>query len=160
MLRLSAYMGIVERMFTGEHAHSIDDKGRLTIPARFRAALAEGCYISRGFGHINHLLIYAKADFEAVAAKADKFSLTDPKSLDLWLWFYGQALEDVPDGQGRIMVPQFLREHAGLNGEVRIVGIGRYIAVWSGAAWAEKQKDLNDPAKTAERFASLDLSTG
>ena len=147
-------------MFTGEHIHSVDEKGRLTIPAKFRVALAEGCYISRGFGPINHLLIYTKADFEIVAAKANRFSLTDTKSLDLWLWFFGQAHEDLPDSQGRVMVPQFLRQHAGLDGEVRVVGIGRYIAVWSASAWAEKQKDLNDPAKAAERFATLDLSTG
>ena len=145
-------------MFTGEHTHNIDDKGRLTIPARFRAALAEGCYVSRGFDQ--NLLVYTKADFEAISARASRKSLTDPANRDLWRMFYGAAHEDTPDGQGRIMIPQYLRDYAGLDGEVRIVGIGQFVEVWAAEAWADKQKELNNPAANAARFAALDLSTG
>lgn len=145
-------------MFTGEHSHSIDDKGRLTIPAKFRAALAEGCFVSRGFDR--HLIIYTKADFETLSAKASKLSLTNLQARNLWRMFYGAAHEDTPDGQGRIQVPQYLRDYAGLNAEVRIIGVGEFIEIWAANAWAEKQKELNDPEANAERFASLDLSTG
>ncbi len=145
-------------MFIGEYSHSIDEKGRLTIPARFRAALAEGCYISRGFD--KHLIIYTKEDFNILSARAGKLSLTNPQHRDLWRMFYGAAHDDTPDGQGRIQVPQFLRDYAGLDGDVRIIGIGQFIEVWAASAWGEKQQQLNDPAANAERFASLDLSTG
>jgi MraZ protein len=144
-------------MFIGEYSHSIDDKGRLTIPARFRAALAEGCFVSRGFD--KHLIVYTRADFEVLSNKARKLSLTNLEHRDLWRMFYGAAHEDSPDNQGRIQVPQFLRDYAGLEGEVRIVGVGQFIEVWAAAAWNDKQQQLNDPATNADRFASLDLST-
>jgi MraZ protein len=145
-------------MFVGEYSHSIDDKGRLTIPSKFRAPLAEGCFTSRGFDR--NLLIYTKSDFELLSAKASKLSLTNPEHRDLWRLFYGAAHEDTPDGQGRIQVPQFLREYASLDGEIRVVGVGQFIEVWSASLWAEKVQQLNDPATNGDRFASLDLSTG
>jgi MraZ protein len=145
-------------MFTGEHSHSIDEKGRLTIPAKFRAELAEGCFVARGFD--KHLIIYTKADFETLSTKASKLSLTNLQARNLWRMFYGAAHEDTPDGQGRIQVPQYLRDYADLNAEVRIIGVGEFIEIWAASAWAEKQKELNDPEANAERFASLDLSTG
>jgi MraZ protein len=73
--------------------------------------------------------------------------------------FYGAAAEGVPDNQGRIQVPQFLRDYGGLTGEVRLIGVGQFIEVWAADAWLEKQNQLNDPAANAERFATLDLST-
>ena len=145
-------------MFIGEYSHSIDDKGRLTIPARFRAPLAEGCFISRGFD--KHLIIYTRSDFQVLSAKASRLSLTNLQHRDLWRMFYGAAHEDTPDNQGRVQVPQFLRDYAGLDGEVRLVGVGQFVEVWAAGAWNEKQQQLNDPATNAERFATLDLSTG
>ena len=144
-------------MFIGEYSHTIDDKGRLTIPARFRAPLAEGCFISRGFDQ--HLIIYTRSDFQVLSAKASRLSLTNLQHRDLWRMFYGAAHEDTPDNQGRIQVPQFLRDYAGLDGEVRLIGIGQFVEVWSARAWNQKQQQLNDPASNAERFATLDLST-
>ena len=145
-------------MFVGEYSHSVDDKGRLTIPSKFRAPLAEGCFVSRGFDR--NLIIYTKSDFDLLSSKASQLSLTNPQHRDLWRLFYGAAHEDTPDGQGRIQVPQYLRDYAGLDGEVRIIGVGQFVEVWAIGSWAEKQNQLNDPAANAERFASLDLSTG
>jgi MraZ protein len=144
-------------MFIGEYSHTIDDKGRLTIPARFRAALAEGCFVSRGFD--KHLIIYTRSDFQVLSAKASRLSLTNLQHRDLWRMFYGAAHEDTPDSQGRIQVPQFLRDYAGLGGDVLLVGVGQFIEVWSASGWSDKQAQLNDPAANAERFATLDLST-
>lgn len=145
-------------MFVGEYSHSVDDKGRLTVPSKFRAPLAEGCFVSRGFDR--NLIIYTKSDFELIAGKASRLSLTNPEHRDLWRVFYGAAHEDTPDGQGRVQIPQFLRDYAGLDGDVRLVGVGQFIEVWAAPAWAEKLQSLNNSAANAERFASLDLSTG
>lgn len=143
-------------MFSGEYAHSIDEKGRLTIPAKFRAELAMGGMITRGFDQ--NLLVYPQEYWNAITDVASHLSLTKPEDRLLSRVIYAGATECQPDGQGRVIVPQYLRDYAGIGTEVVVVGIGKYIEVWSAEAWRGQLTIINDPVANAERFASLDLA--
>lgn len=148
----------VERMFLGEFNHAIDDKGRLTIPARYRADLEAGAVVTRGYDQC--LFVYTSESFQKFTDRAQTLSPTDPENRALLRFAFSGASEAVPDKQGRILIPEFLREYARLEGECVIVGIGQYIEVWSKAGWAEQLAIVNDPAANAARFAALNLATG
>src|SRR3989338_7707135 len=144
-------------MFLGEYTHTLDDKGRLTIPAKFRDDLDEGAIVTRGFE--KYLLIYTAAAFERLNARAETLSPTDPENRALLRFTFANASDAEPDKQGRILVPPFLREYAGITSECVVVWGGHYIEVWSNAGWAEQQKLLNDSELNAKRFAALNLAT-
>ena len=145
-------------MFMGEYTHAIDDKGRLTIPAKFREELAYGAVITRGYD--KSLIIYTADAFKRIAERAEALSPTDPENRALLRLTYSGAGEAVPDRQGRILVPPFLREYAGINGDCAIVGVGHAIEVWSAEGWAQQLQLLNDPAINAQRFSGLNLAPG
>ena len=146
----------VEQMFLGQYQHNLDDKGRLTIPAKFRDALSEGAYLTQGFDR--NLRLITEADFEAMAAQINRLSMTDPAIRQLRRLIFATASEVQLDRIGRTLVPQFLREFAGLENEAVIVGVGEAIEIWSPEAWAEQEGLLQDADANAQRFAELDLS--
>lgn len=143
-------------MFMGEYTHAIDEKGRLTIPAKFREQLAKGAVITRGFD--KNLLIYTAEAFAGLTARARTLSPTDPTHRALLRLSFSGASEVEPDKQGRILVPPFLRQYAELDGECQIVGVGEYIEVWSRAGWEAQLQVINDPALNAQRFAATNLA--
>jgi MraZ protein len=145
-------------MFMGEFTHSIDDKGRLTIPAKFREDLAYGAVLTRGYD--KDLLLYTAEAFKRITARAETLSPTDPENRALLRLTFSGASEVVPDRQGRILVPPYLREYAGLENECVIVGVGNSIEIWSRDGWAQQLQTLNDPDKNTARFAALNLATG
>jgi MraZ protein len=145
-------------MFMGEFTHAIDDKGRLTIPAKFREDLAYGAVLTRGYDH--NLLLYPAEAFKRIVARAQELSPTDPDHRALLRLTFSGASEAVPDRQGRILVPPYLREYAGLNGECAIVGVGNSIEIWSRDGWAQQLQSLNDPNANAARFSALNLAPG
>lgn len=144
-------------MFLGEFTHAIDDKGRLTIPAKFRERLAEGAVITRGFE--KHLLIYTREAFARLTARVRTLTPTDPDHRALLRQQFSGASEVAPDKQGRILVPQFLRDYAGLDGECVLVGVGEFIEVWNRAGWQSQLETINDPVLNAQRFAALKLGS-
>ena len=146
----------VEQMFLGQYHHNLDEKGRLTIPAKFRDALAQGAYLTQGFDR--NLRLITEADFEAMATQISRLSMTDPAIRQLRRLIFATASEVQLDRLGRTLVPQFLREFAGLEGEAIIVGVGEAIEIWSPTAWAEQETLLQNAEANAQRFAELDLS--
>ena len=145
-------------MFMGEYTHTIDDKGRLTIPARFREDLAHGAVITRGYD--KYLLVYTADAFKHIVERAQNLSPTDPENRALLRLTFSGAMEAVPDRQGRILVPPYLREYAGIDSDCAIVGVGHFIEVWSKDGWTQQLQALNDPAANAARFAPLNLAPG
>ena len=143
-------------MFMGEFTHAIDDKGRLTIPAKFREELAYGAVLTRGYD--KYLLLYTADVFKRIITRAEALSPTDPDHRALLRLTFSGASEAVPDRQGRILVPPYLREYAGIDAECVIVGIGNSIEVWSKDGWAQQLQTLNDPTVNAARFSALNLS--
>jgi MraZ protein len=146
-------------MFLGRYQHSIDDKGRLTIPARFREFLAdEGAYITHGFDQ--NLIVYPSAIFDRIAQRVNRISMTDPSARLLRRLIFSNAEQVSVDKIGRILIPQFLREAGRLDSEAVIVGMGDHFEIWSPLLWTGQSTLMEESEPTALRFIDLDLSTG
>lgn len=144
-------------MFLGQYHHNIDEKGRLTIPARFRDLLAaEGAYILQGFDH--NLMVLTAPSFESISLRVSQMSLTDPTARLLKRLIFSTADRVEVDRVGRILIPQFLRQSAGLDGDAVIVGSGSYFEIWAPEVWDQQMSLLQDIEANAQRFVSLDLS--
>jgi MraZ protein len=154
--RRSAYIGLVEQMFLGRYEHSIDEKGRLTIPVRYRELLADGAYVTQGIDH--NLIVHPAASFEILSAKVNQLAFTDPAARQLKRFMFSNAEFCEIDKAGRILIPPFLRDSAGLNGAVTVVGAGEYFEIWAPDSWKQQYEILQDADATAERFASLNLT--
>jgi MraZ protein len=149
--------GEIEQMFLGQYTHSLDPKGRLSVPARFRELLEPGAYITQGFEQ--NLMVLTASAFERLSTRVNEMSMTDPTARQLKRLLFATADRVEVDSSGRIRIPQFLREVAGLNGEAVIVGVGDYFEIWSSVAWQPKATELQDTEANAQRFAALELSS-
>jgi MraZ protein len=145
-------------MFLGQYIHSIDAKGRLTIPVRFRAAMAGGAYIVQGFDR--NLMVYTTEGYQRLAKQASLPSTTNPEARAMRRVVFGRASEIGLDSAGRILIPPFLRDWAGLDSEATIIGAGDYFEIWNSAGWAEESEAVTDPEINTKRFEAFDLSSG
>ena len=139
-------------MFAGSHQLSIDDKGRLAIPARFRAQL-DGANVFITRAHKPCLEVYPAGDFHRLAEQIE--NLEDRRHVELLKEvFIGHAVETEVDKQGRMLVPQLLRKYANLDGTVMVVGQIKRFDIWPEALW---QKKNGAPAaeNLADAFALL-----
>jgi MraZ protein len=144
-------------MFLGQYRHNLDNKGRLTIPARFRELLSDGAYITQGFD--KNLMVLTAPTFEFISQRVNQMSITDPTARELKRLLFSTADKVEPDSNGRILIPQFLREVAGVDGEAVVVGVGQYFEIWSPEPWEAQIARLNDTEANAQRFAALDISS-
>lgn len=141
-------------LMLGNYIHNLDAKGRLTLPARFRELLASGVVITKGVG--DYLDLYPAAAFEELSRRMKK---RIPRSeRDILRYFFANACSDVPDRQGRILVPQMLREHAhlALEGEVLIAGVQDHLEIWNPQLWANRMADIT-PAIVEERLRQYNV---
>ncbi len=122
-------------MFLGEYSHTIDDKGRLTIPAKFRDELESGVVITRGLDGC--LWAYGRSEWEIIAEKVAQLPSTDPVARDFARFMFSGAFDSIPDRQGRILLPQKLRDYAKIEDETIIIGINNKLEIWSPARWDE-----------------------
>jgi MraZ protein len=122
-------------MFLGEFQHSLDTKGRVILPARYRDQLAEGAYVTKGRGGC--LSVFTPEDFEEVASQVRDQSKRGAKELNAARVFFSGAQEVRPDKQGRVALPQNLREYAGLTREVVVAGVFSRIEIWDRDRWLE-----------------------
>jgi MraZ protein len=143
-------------MFLGTFQHNLDDKGRLMIPARFRELLDGGAYITQGFDRC--LMVMTGEYFRQVYADINSTGLTDPNARLLRRMILANAFQLDIDKVGRVLVPQVLREFAGLDGEAIVAGQGEYFEVWTPAAWGEQVKQMQDTETNNQRFAALNLA--
>lgn len=142
-------------MFLGEYKHTIDEKGRLTVPARYRQLLAQGGYITQGFDH--NLMVLRAPAFEAMSKRVNTMSFTNQNVRELSRVLFSRAEHIEPDNSGRILIPQFLRERVNLDGEVLVVGVGTYFEIWSPELWSKQIDHLQKAQDNAQYFAGLDL---
>lgn len=129
-------------MFLGEYTHTIDDKGRITIPAKFRGELAAGLVVTRGFDR--NLMAFPKVEWEALAAKIAERPLGDESVRAFRRRVFAGADDLTPDRQGRIIIQPYLREFAGLDGDVVIAGNLNYIELWNAKAWQVVRESVED----------------
>jgi len=144
-------------MFVGHTLNKLDEKYRLTVPARFREELTDGAYVLPGFDRC--LMILTPVIFEAMARKVDATSITDPESRFLRRMFFASAEKVELDKAGRILVSESLRGYAGITNEAWVIGSGRYLEIWSPEGWEPMLEVLSDSEANAQRFVSLNLST-
>jgi len=140
-------------MYYGEYEHTIDDKSRVTLPARFRAALAGGIVLARGIDAC--VDVYPRGEWESrVRTRISELDSFSREARQLKRHVFGGATEDEPDRQGRVLVPPALVRHAGLDKEVVIAGVDDHLEIWDRAAWAEHLKAVEGSADdVAERLA-------
>jgi|SRR5690606_34156467 len=129
-------------MFLGEYTHTIDDKGRVTIPARFRAELAGGLVVTRGFDR--NLMIYPITEWQEMAERVAARPVSDENVRAFRRRIFAGATDLEPDRQGRIVLPQYLREFAGIDGEVVVAGMYDYIELWDAEAWRNVRLAVED----------------
>ena len=122
-------------MFLGEFQHSLDIKGRVILPARYRDQLAEGAYVTKGRGGC--LSVFTAEDFEIVASEVREQSKQGATQLNAARAFFSGAQEVRPDKQGRVALPQNLRDYAGLTREVVVAGVFSRIEIWDRDRWLE-----------------------
>jgi MraZ protein len=143
-------------MFLGQFQHSLDEKGRLTVPASFRELLVEGAYVTQGFDQ--NLKLLTEPAFEAMAEKVNQLSETNPQIRKLRRLFFANASRVEMDRLGRVLIPQFLREFARLESDAVIVGVGKTIEIWSPESWREQLEDLSDAEANAQQYKEHDIS--
>jgi MraZ protein len=122
-------------MFLGEFSHTIDDKGRLTIPAKFRDELESGVVITRGLDGC--LWAYGRSEWEALAEKIAKLPTTNTAARNFSRFMFSSAFDSIPDRQGRILLPQNLRDYAGIQNETIIIGVKSKLEIWNPAKWSD-----------------------
>jgi MraZ protein len=159
VIRRSGVKGILEQMFLGRYHHTIDGKGRLTVPARYRDLLAaEGAYLTQGFDQ--NINVYPPEIFDRISERVNRLNMTDPNARSLRRLMFSNAELVVLDKSGRILIPQFLREELNLDSEAIIVGMGDYFEIWSATQWVGQTSMMEENEPIAMRFMDLDLSTG
>ena len=140
-------------MFFGEYEHTLDDKNRLTLPARFRDALAGGVVLTRGLDEC--LDVFARPDWDAlVEARLAPLDPFTKEARELKRFFFAAAADVEPDKQGRVLVPPALTKHAGLGREVVVAGVHDHLEIWDRASWAANVTKVEGSAEdVAERLA-------
>jgi transcriptional regulator MraZ len=142
-------------MFLNQYHHSFDEKFRLTIPAKFRE-LPEGAYIVQGLDP--NLLILPPEVFDTLYKHLMAMNFADQNVRILRDRIFSTAHMVVPDANGRILIPQNLRDLGELKHDVVFVGAGNHIEVWSEERWQKHQELLNDTETNDKRFAAINLT--
>ncbi len=143
-------------MFLGTSEHAIDEKGRLAIPTRFRAELAGGMILTRGFDRC--LQIFSIPYWNELAGRIRGLSLVDEDARMLRRLLFAHAAELEMDRQGRILLPQPLREAVGLVDQALLAGQDTYIEIWAPAAWQEmEERILRDGSRLNEQMRKLGI---
>ncbi len=143
-------------MLLGEYEHSVDAKGRVAVPAKFRAQLEGGLIVTRGFERC--LLGYPMQEWQKLSDSISRLSQGQASARQLRRLLFASAFETELDKQGRILLPASLREYASIGESAVVAGMNTYFEIWSKESWALEQADLADEASAiAASMASLGL---
>lgn len=138
-------------MFLGTYTPRLDEKGRLILPAKYRDELAEGLVLTRGQERC--IYVFSTDQFAAVHAQMRQAPLTSRQARDYIRVFLSGASDETPDKQGRVTIPPGLREYAGLDREVTVIGAGDRAEIWDSAAWnaylEEKESEFSSTDEEA-----------
>lgn len=141
-------------MFMGEYQHTLDDKGRLIMPVKFRDGLGEVFVVTRGLD--NCLFVYPNDEWRILEEKLKTLPMTSKDARAFVRFFFSGATECELDKSGRISLPQNLREYSGLEKEVVVIGVSNRIELWAKEKWDDYMSDTADSyeeiAETMERL--------
>lgn len=143
-------------MFIGEYTHSLDIKGRIALPAKFRQKLGEGAIITRGLDR--SLFIYNKSDWEILAQKLMSLPLSQSGARAFSRLMLAGAMEVEFDSQGRVLIPEYLRAYAGLKKQAIFAGLYNRIEIWNADSWKTyKSKTEASSDDIAEKLGELGI---
>ena len=142
-------------MLLGEHEHALDDKNRLTLPARLRDQLGDRVVVTRGLDGC--LYVYAAAEWAKLAERVGALDPLSREARTMQRFFFASGLDAELDKQGRIVIPASLLESAGIGREVTVAGIYDHLEIWDRAAWRDQRQTVEGSAEdVAERLANRD----
>ena len=142
-------------MFMGEYNHTIDAKGRLIIPSKFRESLGDEFVVTKGMDGC--LFVYDNEEWKKFEEKLLSLPMMDKQVRQFPRYFLAGAASVEVDKQGRILIPSVLREFADITKDAVLVGVGSRIEIWSRQAW-DGEGNFDDMDDIAERMADLGLS--
>ncbi len=141
-------------MFIGEYSHTLDDKGRVAIPIKFRATLKKGAVVTRGLDHC--LFVYTAAEWGKLAEKLVNLPISQANSRAFARLMLAGAMDIDVDKQGRVMLPDYLREFAHLQKDVVVAGLYNRLEIWDAATWKKyKEQTEAESNEIAERMGEL-----
>ena len=141
-------------MFMGEYNHTVDTKGRLIVPSKFREQLGDEFVVTKGLDGC--LFVYSKSEWENIEKKFRNVPLTTKDARKFARFFFAGAASCEVDKQGRILLPVVLREYAGIEKDVVSVGVFNRVEIWDKDKWQES-KSYDDMDEIAEHMADLGL---
>jgi MraZ protein len=141
-------------VFTGEFRHSIDTKGRVAVPARFRAELATGAHVSRWLDSC--LAIFPNEAWQELADRVGQQRYADAEARAFSRFLFASAFDVELDSQGRVVLPAGLRDYAGIKGEAVVVGALDHIEIWESGRWAAQSAEMNSDV-FAQRISNLGI---
>ncbi|NLL79675.1 MAG: division/cell wall cluster transcriptional repressor MraZ [Clostridiales bacterium] len=142
-------------MFMGEYNHTIDAKGRLIIPSKFRESLGEAFVVTKGLDGC--LFVYDEEEWKRLEEILKNLPLNSKDARQLVRFFLAGAMEAEVDKQGRILLPSNLREYAGLEKDVVLIGVASRVEIWSKERY-EGTVTYDDMDEIAERMSELGFS--
>lgn len=142
--------------FIGEYQHNIDEKGRVAVPAKFRPRLGKGAVVTRGLDHC--LFLFPKKEWEELAKKLITLPITQANSRAFVRLMLAGASEADIDTQGRVLIPEYLRQYAGLKKSTIVAGLYNRIEIWDEHHWQQyKSKTESNSDEIAERLGELGI---
>ncbi len=142
-------------MFLGQYRHSLDDKARVTLPAKFRSQFGEGLVMTAGTEPC--IWVYPAEEFGKLAERINALPLTGQEAAAFRRLIFGNAYDASLDKQGRVVVPEKLRRHANIEDEVVVTGVGRFVEIWSPAEWEKAQSALQSDGAPAKWWGELGI---
>ncbi len=136
--------GVAELL--GTHSYQLDPKGRVSLPARFREAFQEGAFIT--LGQDRCLYVFPRVEWERASAEVDSFPLSDTDGRAYQRIFYGSSGEAQVDSQGRVTIPQKLRDLVGIRKDVLVLGAGRRMEIWDRETYERYAAAYSGPYET------------
>ncbi len=141
-------------MFMGEYNHTLDAKGRLIVPSKFREQLGEEFVVTKGLDGC--LFVYENTEWKALEEKLHALPITNANARKFARFFLAGATVCEVDKQGRILLPAVLRKHAGIDKDAVLVGVGSRIEIWSKENWIESNT-YDDMEEIAENMEGLGI---
>jgi MraZ protein len=143
-------------MFSNQFDHVLDEKNRLTLPARYRPDLERGVFITRGLDKC--LMAFTMDDFQVLADKIKNLQLTNETARLFSRVFFSNAIDVVPDRQGRVRIPDHLLRYAEIDTHVKVAGANLWFEIWNRDRWGEHQAYTDEhPDEVSKLFASLGI---
>ncbi|EKD33451.1 MAG: hypothetical protein ACD_76C00027G0006 [uncultured bacterium] len=143
-------------MFIGEYNHSVDAKGRLSIPNKFRKELGDSAIITRGLDE--SLFVFTKDEWDKLVAKLAQLPMTQSNTRAFVRLMLAGAMDVSVDTHGRVMIPEYLRSYAGINKSVTVAGLFSRLEIWDSARWDVYKKETEkDASHIAEQLGELGI---